>query len=115
MKINEIEFGDGFFAKVYKAVAKIPLGKVSTYGQIATICGNPRCARQVGWALHVNPRPIEIPCHRVVDRNGNLAGSFAFGGASAQADLLLSEGVKVIENRVDLKKYLWEVDFDAHV
>lgn len=98
-----------FFEKVYEAVKKIPKGKVATYGQIAHAVGAPRAARQVGWALHVNPQPGIIPCHRVVNREGRLAPAFAFGGEEAQASLLRAEGVEVSEDyTVDLTKYLAE-------
>ena len=97
-----------FFAEVYAAVRRIPEGKVATYGQIALLCGNPRGSQAVGYALHVNPEPGVIPCHRVVNREGRLAPGFAFGGAGAQRTLLEKEGVTVREdNTVDLKKYLW--------
>ncbi len=94
-----------FFDAVYQAVKAIPLGKVSTYGDIARAVGAPRCSRQVGWALHNNPRPIEIPCHRVVFADGSLSASFAFGGIQAQKELLESEGVTVSNDKVDLNKY----------
>lgn len=95
-----------FFNAVYEAVKQIPLGKVATYGDIAKAIGAPRSARQVGWALHNNPRPIEIPCHRVVFADGRLSASFAFGGQQVQRQLLESEGVEVsLDNTVDLKKY----------
>lgn len=91
---------------VYKIVRTIPKGKVMTYGQIATRIGNPRLARMVGNALHVNPYPGEIPCHRVVNRQGRLSGSFAFGGEEEQRRLLTREGVAFLpDGRVDMKKY----------
>ena len=102
-----------FFEKVYEILKQIPVGKVVTYGQIAYAIGAPRCARQVGYALHVNPQPYVIPCHRVVNRFGRLAPAFAFGGKEVQATLLLQEGVMVDENdRVDLNKYLYQGNFD---
>ena len=58
------------FDKVYAAVRLIPRGSVATYGQIAEAIGNKRLARVVGYALHVNPEPGVIPCHRVVKRDG---------------------------------------------
>ena len=98
-----------FFDKVYKAVKQIPRGKVATYGQIACAIGSPRSARQVGYALHVNPQPYVIPCHRIVNREGKLSAAFAFGGVEVQAMLLLQEGVMVDEEyRVDLKKYQYQ-------
>lgn len=98
-----------FFENVYEAVQLIPRGKVATYGQIARMIGSPRSSRAVGYALHVNPRPGVIPCHRVVNREGRLAPAFAFGGPEIQARLLESEGVEVSEDfTVDLEKYLWQ-------
>lgn len=102
---------DGFFAAVYAVVKQIPCGKVSTYGQIARLIGSPKAARQVGWALHCNPEPFVIPCHRVVNRFGELAPSFAFGGVNIQAQLLTDEGITVCGNKVDLTQYLWKIDF----
>ena len=58
------------FEKIYDVVRRIPEGKVATYGQIAAMAGNPRWSRVVGYALHVNPEPGVIPCHRVVDKIG---------------------------------------------
>ncbi len=101
-----------FFDKVYMAVSQIPKGKVATYGQIACAIGSPRAARQVGFALHVNPQPFVIPCHRVVNRFGGLAPAFAFGGQEVQAQLLKGEGIVVDEHyQVDLSKYLYRGDF----
>ncbi len=101
-----------FFDKVYEAVRQIPKGKVATYGQIALAVGSPRAARQVGFALHVNPEPYVIPCHRVVNRFGCLAPAFAFGGQEVQAELLRGEGVEVDENfTVALSKYQYQGDF----
>lgn len=100
-----------FFNSVYEAVRKIPCGKVATYGQIARLCGEPRASRAVGYALHVNPYFGDVPCHRVVNREGRLAPAFAFGGAEVQKELLEKEGVRVVQEGslfyADLKKYLW--------
>ena len=65
---------EGFFERVYEVVEQIPEGMVATYGQVALLAGRPRSARYVGYALHSNPRPGEIPCHRVVGSNGSLTG-----------------------------------------
>ena len=91
--------------RIYEAVKRIPKGKVATYAQIAAMAGNERMARAVGNALHKNPEPGIIPCHRVVDSKGNLAGAFAFGGEKVQEELLKREGVIVLDGRVDLQKY----------
>lgn len=92
--------------RIYEAVKRIPKGKVATYGQVAEMAGNKKMARAVGNALHKNPEPGIIPCHRVVDSNGKLAGAFAFGGANVQKKLLEAEGVKVVDGKVDLNKYM---------
>ena len=94
------------FEKIYEVVKSIPKGKVATYGQVALLAGNPRWARVVGYALHVNPEPGTIPCHRVVNRDGKVAPGFAFGGEGVQRQLLESEGI-VFESdgRIDLGKY----------
>ena len=98
----------GVFDKIYEQVRKIPCGKVATYGQIAMLAGNSRWARVVGYALHANPDPENIPCYRVVNRMGGLSSAFAFGGTERQAELLRADGVEVRENgTVDLEKYLW--------
>ena len=91
--------------RIYEAVKRIPKGKVATYGQVAQMAGNAKMSRAVGNALHKNPQPGTIPCHRVVNAKGELAGEFAFGGAGAQASLLEAEGVVVSGGKVDLNKY----------
>lgn len=94
------------FEKIYEVVRNIPKGKVATYGQVAILAGNPRWARVVGYALHVNPDTSTIPCHRVVNREGRVASGFAFGGEGVQRQLLESEGIVFeIDGRIDLEKY----------
>ena len=93
-----------FFKRVYEVVKEVPKGKVTTYGEVARAVGAPRCARQVGWALHCNPEQGVIPCHRVVFRDGSLTDGFAFGGRDVQKAMLLAEGVKFTEEyKVDIK------------
>ena len=92
--------------RIYEAVKKIPKGHVATYGQVAAMAGNPRMSRAVGNALHKNPEPDTIPCFRVVNSKGELAGEFAFGGAGIQAKLLHEDGIELMKDgRVDLQKY----------
>ena len=94
------------FERIYEVGRSIPEGKVMTYGQVALLAGNPRWARVVGYALHVNPEPGVIPCHRVVNREGRVAPGFAFGGTDAQRKLLEGEGVSFLENGlVDMEKH----------
>ncbi len=91
--------------KVYEIVRKIPKGKVTTYGAIGKkLHMSPRI---VGTALHLNPYEGEVPCHRVVNRDGRIAPGFAFGGLNAQRKLLEDEGVKFKDDTyVDLSIYL---------
>ncbi len=97
-----------FYDKVYEYVKKVPKGKVVTYGQVACMLGSPRASRAVGYALHFNPTPVVIPCHRVVNKEGRLAPAFAFGGIEAQAALLEQEGVRISNDfTVDLATYQW--------
>ena len=91
--------------RIYEAVKKIPKGKVATYGKVAEMAGDKKMARAVGNALHKNPDPNGIPCYRVVNAKGELAGEFAFGGRGAQAKLLQEDGIEVVDGKVDLKKY----------
>ena len=98
-----------FFNKVYSVVCCIPKGKVATYGQIALMCGSPRASRAVGWALHQNPSFGQIPCHRVVNREGRMAPAFAFGGPEKQRDMLKAEHVPFLPNGyVDMAKAQWD-------
>ena len=91
--------------RIYEAVKKIPKGHVATYGKVVEMAEDAKMARAVGNALHKNPAPEHIPCFRVVNSKGELAGAFAFGGESMQAELLEADGVEVIDGKVDLKKY----------
>ena len=76
---------------------------------VAMLAGNPRWARVVGYALHVNPSQDEIPCHRVVNRHGKTSEAFAFGGQDIQRELLEKEGVIFLcDGRVDLEHCLWD-------
>ena len=93
------------FKKIYDQVKKIPKGKVSTYGQIAAKVGISD-SRVVGWALNKNPSQENIPCHRVVNKKGEVSKAFAFGGANEQIHLLKNEGVGFVsEGVVDLNSY----------
>jgi O-6-methylguanine DNA methyltransferase len=95
-----------FFKKVYRIKKKIPYGKVTTYGNIAEVCGIKSAARTVGWALNGCGR--DIPAHRVVNRYGALTGKHHFGDPNLMEDLLRSEGVEFDEKGcVKLDKHLW--------
>ncbi len=100
--------------RIYEAVKKIPRGQVATYGQVAELAGDRKMARAVGNALHRNPDPEHIPCYRVVNAKGELAGEFAFGGAGKQAAILEADGIEVINGKVDLTKYGIDVEAIRH-
>ena len=102
---------DKFFERVYDLVSSIPKGKVATYGQIAKMLNAPKWSQVVGYALHANPRQGVIPCHRVVDRFGQVCSGFAFGGGKVQRKLLEEEGVVFqADGKIDLKKFQWIVE-----
>jgi len=93
------------FRHFYEVVKGIPKGRVVSYGQVAELAGFKGCARQVGYALHKNPDSENIPCHRVVFKDGRMSPAFAFGGIDVQRRLLEDEGVGFIGDRVDMKNY----------
>ena len=98
--------------RIYEAVKRIPKGCVATYGQVAAMAGDKKMARAVGNALHKNPDPEHIPCYRVVNSKGELAGAFAFGGENVQADRLMADGIEVVNGKVDLNKYQMKDEVD---
>ncbi|MCB9247064.1 MAG: MGMT family protein [Ignavibacteriales bacterium] len=96
-----------FFDRVYKVVSKIPYGKVTTYGAIAEACGIKSSARTVGWAIN-GAKESGLPCHRVVNRNGELTGKLHFGDPNLMEELLRNEGIEFTEKgNVNLDKHLW--------
>lgn len=96
------------YEQIYMVVQSIPRGKVASYGQVARLAGNPRLARVVGYALHVNPDSEKIPCYRVVNRFGEVSKAFAFGGGNRQRELLERDGVEFDENGRVKKEYFIE-------
>ena len=93
-----------FTRRIYEVVRTIPAGRVMSYGRVAALAGNPRGARGVGFALHRNPEPGAIPCHRVGFRVGSGCTGSAFGGPEVQRRLLRGEGVSFLpDGRVDMQ------------
>ena len=84
-----------FYKRAAIVCRALPYGKVATYGQIALLCGRPKNARQVGYALNRNRLGDDIPAHRVVNARGILSGAAAFDTADMQKLLLENEGVEV--------------------
>ncbi|MDT0690700.1 MGMT family protein [Salegentibacter sp. F188] len=99
----------GFFEKVYYVAAKIPRGRVTSYGAIARFLGSPQSARMVGWAMNASKEKSDVPAHRVVNRNGLLTGKSHFSGTHAMQQLLEEEGVAVRDLKIqDFGKHFWD-------
>lgn len=96
-----------FYARVYDIVRSIPHGKVTTYGHIAEFLGSKGSSRLVGWALNAVMDRIDIPCHRVVNRLGELSGKLHFDHPNQMKERLLDEQITFIGEAVDLSKHLW--------
>lgn len=95
----------GFFQRVYDVVATIPRGKVMTYGQIASVLGGFYSGRTVGFAMRAAPRERNLPCHRVVNKQGEMAPGYCFGGAENQRRMLRKEGVVFKpDGRIDMAR-----------
>ena len=102
----------GFFEEVHDLVARIPPGKVMTYGQIASCLGGARSAKIVGFAMACAPDGRNLPCHRVINRLGEMAKGNTFGGKELQRALLEEEGVIFLANgRVDLMQSRFEPEW----
>lgn len=107
----ERDFEKDFYERVYEVVDRIPAGYVTTYGAIARYLGTGGSARLVGWALNRTlsldgSKPL--PCHRVVNRNGELTGKSWFGGDTME-QMLRSEGVTFLEcGRINMNRHFWQ-------
>ena len=105
---DAIEMLPALPGRVYEIVARIPFGRVTTYGAIARGLGSVRGARMVGWVLRAVPPDLNLPCHRVVNRTGFLSGGWHFGHPDIMRDRLLDEGVPFRgDYEVDLDRCLW--------
>ena len=97
--------GSTFQIRVWQLIAKIPKGKVTTYKEIAKAL-NTKAYRAVGSAVAKNPYAPKVPCHRVVNSNGNIGNYSANGGVAKKIELLKSEGVEIVNNKIDLDRFL---------
>lgn len=104
--IKKLDSKQSYKERVYDYLKLIPQGRVSTYGDVAEYLGNKKLARVVGNILHSNPDPIGQPCFKIVNRKGKLAIHFG-DGIDIQRQRLKNDGVEVINNQVDLKRYHW--------
>jgi methylated-DNA-[protein]-cysteine S-methyltransferase len=101
IKAGRISKAMSFNQKVWAMCARVPMGQVTTYADIARALGT-RAYRAVGNALNRNPYAPDVPCHRVVGSDGSLTG-FA-GGLKLKRQMLAREGVECADGRVDLKR-----------
>jgi methylated-DNA-protein-cysteine methyltransferase-like protein len=100
---------ESFSQRVKSLIKKIPPGKVATYGQIATLAGNPRGSRTVAWVLHSSTRKENLPWHRVINSKGMISLPPS-SGYETQKSLLENEGILFDENdKVDFNRFLWNV------
>jgi len=98
----------GFFEKVYEVAAKIPYGRVTSYGAVAKYLGSPKSARMVGWAMNAS-KNTDVPAHRVVNRVGLLSGEKHFSTPTEMQLLLEKEGVTVKNRQVqNFKELFWD-------
>jgi len=97
------------YRRIYAVVARIPRGRVATYGQVAELAQLPRQARLVGYALNVLPPDTDVPWHRVVNAAGrvSLRGN-GLGHEDLQTQLLKREGVKLTAGVIALDRFRWE-------
>jgi methylated-DNA-protein-cysteine methyltransferase-like protein len=98
------------YAKIWRTVQLIPLGKVASYGQIADLAGLPGRARLVGKSLSYVPRDMDIPWHRVLRSNGHIAFPIGSEQSQKQTGLLQQENVAIFNNRVKLSLFQWQPD-----
>lgn len=95
------------YGRIWRQVARIPRGRVATYGQIASLAGLGRNARQVGYALHALPEGVAVPWQRVVNAAGRISLPHEDGRYDLQRALLESEGVVFARGRIDLARFGW--------
>lgn len=105
---NTDEAKKDFFKRVYEIVRLIPHGQVTTYGYIGEALGMKSSARMVGWALNAAADDTTMPCHRVVNRLGELSGKRFFATPTLMHDLLVAEGVEFNGDCVVIEKHLWK-------
>ena len=97
-----------FYTAVYRMVARIPSGKLATYGQIAALLGHPSAARAVGYALHALPTGSDIPWQRVINAAGRISSRCNRHYEAIQRALLEVEGVRFdATGRADLRIFRW--------
>ena len=99
-----------FFDQVFQVVRLIPRGRITSYGAIAKYLGSPKSSRVVGYAMNASHEATpKVPAHRVVNRNGMLTGKMHFSTPHLMEELLLKEGIKVVNNQIiDFQNKFWD-------
>ncbi len=104
--------GQNLYFKIYSQVRRVPKGKVATYGQIAALCGSPRAAQVVGWALRALKSGSKVPWQRIINKAGMISIENMGAPKELQVELLQQEGVDIEQREgnffVDLKKFGWQ-------
>ena len=98
-----------FFEQVYAIVRLIPYGRITSYGAIARALGSAQSSRMVGWAMNACEKDMNVPAHRVVNRNGLLTGRHHFDPPELMQQLLEEEGIKIKDNKIiNFKSLFWD-------
>ena len=100
------------YEKIWQTVARIPHGRVATYGQIARLAGLGKRARMVGYALHRTPEQCTIPWHRVINAQGRISFPRDSDQYRRQRDRLAAEDITFVGDRVELDRYRWRPDLE---
>jgi len=98
------------YERIWAVVARIPHGRVATYGQVARLAGLGRRARLVGYALHRTPADRKLPWHRVINAKGEISFAAGHPHYEEQRRRLQREGIRFEGTRVDLRRYRWQED-----
>ena len=98
-----------FFENVYEVVKLIPKGRVTSYGAIACYLGAKKSSRMVGWAMNASHNRMDVPAHRVVNRNGVLTGKCHFESDNSMQELLEKEGMVIINDQIqEFENKFWD-------
>ena len=103
------------YQRIWDIVAQIPYGKVSSYGQIAELAGQARAARFVSRALTAAPENLQLPWHRVISANGQIAFKKNASAYKKQRDLLRGEGIVVNAGKVHMQTFRWQPSMDERL
>jgi len=107
-RLHQRDEKNSFFELVYDVVRLMPSGRVTSYGAVARYLGAARSARMVGWAMNASGKYLDIPAHRVVNKQGLLTGKAHFKGVPME-ELLVGEGIEIIDNQIqNFEQIFWD-------